>query len=81
MNAAHTGAAVPTDEDDGAPLQDVQAAYKRVSALVELLGACEPGQQVTGIFIHGLLQDVRMYLGQALDDLRPMATLRHSQAA
>jgi hypothetical protein len=68
-------------DDDGAPLHDVQAAHRRVSALVELLGGCEPGQQVTGIFIRSLLEDVRMYLELAVDNLRPVGKLPDSPAA
>lgn len=58
-----------SDEDDFT-LIDAQAAYSGVSALVELLGACPPGQQVTGIFIRSLLIDVRMHLENVVDAMR-----------
>lgn len=59
-----------TLEDDDYTLEDAQAAYDGVSALVELLGACQPGQQVTGIFIHSLLTDVRAHLENVVGNLR-----------
>jgi hypothetical protein len=60
------------DEDDFT-LVDAEAAYSGVSALVELLGACPPGYQVTGIFIHSLLVDVRMHLENVVGALSPQA--------
>lgn len=59
-----------TLEEDDYTLEDAQAAYSGVSALVELLGACQPGQQVTGIFIHSLLVDVRAHMENVVDALR-----------
>lgn len=63
---------------DDSPLVDAQAAHRGVSALVELLGACEPGQQVTGIYIRSLLVDVRMHLDNVVDELTP-TPVRRSQ--
>jgi hypothetical protein len=56
-------------------LVDAESAYRGVSALVELLGACQPGQQITGIFVHSLLLDVRMHLDNVVSSLRvPMVS-------
>lgn len=62
-------------EDEGFTLVDAQAAYSGVSALVEMLGACPPGYQVTGIFIHSLLLDVRMHLENVVGSLSPQAAM------
>lgn len=56
-------------------LIDAQAAYSGVSALVEMLGACPPGYQVTGIFIHSLLLDVRMHLENVVGGLSPRSAM------
>lgn len=56
---------------------DAQAAYRGVSALVEILSGCQPGYQVTGIFIHTLLVDVKAHLENVVDGLRVPA-LRQS---
>ena len=70
-----------TEDDEEAEFValDAQAAYHGVSALVEMLGACKPGERVTGIFIHTLLVDVRMHLENVVGSLRvgaPSATLQ-----
>lgn len=49
---------------------DADAAYHGVSALVEMLGACKPGEKVTGIFICSLLQDVQAHLFNVVGGLR-----------
>lgn len=64
-----------TPDDDDYTLDDAQAAYSGVSALVEMLGACPPGYQVTGIFIHSLLLDVRMHLENVVGALSPRAAM------
>lgn len=70
-----------TLNDDDFTLEDAQAAYGGVSALVELLGACQPGQQVTGIFIRSLLLDVRMHLDNVVQGLQPTLAEVHPVAA
>lgn len=72
--------AVSVDDDTSAEeaeytLIDAEAAYAGVSALVELLSACPPGQQVTGIFIRSLLVDVQMHLANVVDNLRTIEPL------
>lgn len=64
--------AFQAEDDDEAEFAalDAQAAYHGVSALVEMLGACKPGERVTGIFIHTLLVDVRMHLENVVGSLR-----------
>ena len=62
-------------EDEEFTLVDAQAAYSGISALVEMLGACPPGYQVTGIFIHSLLLDVRMHLENVVGGLSPRAAM------
>lgn len=59
--------------DDSNTLADAQAAFSGVSCLVEILGKCAPGEQVTGIFIRSLLVDVKMHLDNVVDALRPDA--------
>lgn len=49
---------------------DAQAAYRGISALVEILSGCQPGYQVTGIFIHTLLVDVKCHLENVVSGLR-----------
>jgi len=49
---------------------DAEAAYHGVSALVEMLGACKPGEQVTGIFVCSLLEDVQAHLFNVVGGLR-----------
>ena len=51
-------------------LADAQAAFSGVSCLVEILGKCAPSEQITGIFIHSLLVDVKMHLDNVVDALR-----------
>jgi len=70
----------PTDDDEDAEFValDAQAAYHGVSALVEMLGACKPGEKVTGIFIHSLLLDVRMHLENVVEGVRMPAMERGS---
>lgn len=63
---------IPEPEDDFT-LIDAQAAYSGVSALVEILAGCPPGYQVTGLFIHSLLLDVRMHLENVVGSLNPRA--------
>ncbi len=72
-------AAQPDDAgtaDDGAEyvLADAESAHRGVSALVELLSGCAPGQQVTGVFIRSLLMDVQMHLELVVDALQPRGT-------
>lgn len=62
-------------EDEDFTIVDAQAAYSGISALVEMLGACPPGHQVTGIFIHSLLLDVRMHLENVVGALNPRAAM------
>lgn len=64
------------DDDDDYTLDDAKAAYGGISALVELLGACKPGQQVTGVFILSLLVDVRMHLESLVSALEHMHNIR-----
>lgn len=61
------------DEEDEFVALDAEAAYRGVSALVELLSGCQPGYQVTGIFIHTLLVDVRMHLENVVGSFRMQA--------
>jgi len=75
--------AAPFDEDDSEAefvLIDAESAYHGVSALVEILGACKPGQQITGIFVHSLLVDVRMHLEAVVGGLRVPVVSRTLQA-
>lgn len=66
----------PIDQDDDFVALDAEAAYRGVSALVEILSGCQPGYQVTGIFIHTLLVDVRMHLENVVGSLRvPVAVM------
>jgi hypothetical protein len=58
------------EEDSEFARVDAEAAYRGVSALVEILSGCQPGYQVTGIFIHSLLVDVRMHLENVVGSLR-----------
>jgi hypothetical protein len=53
-------------------LADAEAAYSGVSALVELLNGCQPGHQITGIFIRSLLEDVRAHLENVVGGLSPV---------
>lgn len=62
-------------------LIDAEAAYSGVSALVELLSACPPGQQVTGVFIRSLLVDVRMHLENVVDALSPHTAVELCKSA
>ena len=57
-------------EDDAFLLLDAESAQGSVGALVEILGGCTPGQQVTGVFMRSLLQDVKMHLDSVVDGLR-----------
>lgn len=68
------------DDQEDFTLIDAQAAYSGVSALVELLGGCQPGYQVTGIFIHSLLLDVRMHLENVVGALSPQAAMEICEA-
>lgn len=58
---------------------DAQAAYRGISALVELLSGCQPGYQVTGIFIHTLLLDVQCHLENVVSGLRVPSILHTLQ--
>lgn len=80
MNEYLTSAASVDADLEDFTLVDAQAAYSGVSALVELLSACPPGHQVTGIFIHSLLVDVRMHLENVVDNLRPHTVAHVHQA-
>jgi len=62
---------VAFDDDSGEEYLalDAEAACHGVSALVEILGVCKPGEQVTGIFIRSLLQDVQAHLFNVVDSL------------
>lgn len=51
-------------------LVDAEAAQGSVGALVEILGGCTPGQQVTALFMRSLLEDVKMHLDNVVDGLR-----------
>jgi hypothetical protein len=77
MSASIVNAIAIDQEEADIALEDAESAYRGVSALVELLAACKPGQQITGIFVHSLLVDVRMHLENVVGSLRvPMA--RHA---
>jgi hypothetical protein len=68
------------DVEDEYVALDAEAAYHGVSALVEMLGACKPGEKVTGIFVCSLLQDVQAHLLNVVGGLRvpvAMASVRH----
>jgi len=78
MNASITNqTSVPFDDvEDEYVALDAEAAYHGVSALVEMLGACKPGEKVTGIFICSLLQNVQAHLFNVVGGLRvPAAPL------
>lgn len=61
----------PTDASEEAyVLMDAEAAQGSVGALVEILGGCPPGQQVTALFMRSLLADVKMHLDNVVDGLR-----------
>lgn len=62
-------------------LSDAEAAYSGVSALVELLNGCQPGHQITGIFIRSLLEDVRAHLENVVGGLSPVAAVELCQAS
>jgi hypothetical protein len=68
MSATPTPIAQTEDTLDA--LDDAQAAHGSISVLIELLGGCEPGQQVTGVFMRSLLMDVRMHLDNVVEALR-----------
>ncbi|UUZ68090.1 hypothetical protein LP416_27885 [Polaromonas sp. P2-4] len=59
----------PSDEE-AFLLIDAESAQGSVGALVEILGGCTPGQQVTGVFMRSLLADVKMHLDNVVDGLR-----------
>ena len=59
--------------DDDNTLADAHAAHCGVNCLVEILGKCAPGEQITGVFIRSLLLDVKMHLDNVVDALRPHA--------
>ena len=63
------------DVDDEYVVLDAEAAYHGVSALVEMLGACKPGEKVTGIFVCSLLQDVQAHLYNVVGGLRVPAAM------
>lgn len=56
--------------DESDLLLDAEAAHGSVGALVEILGGCTPGQQVTALFMRSLLMDVMMHLDNVVDGLR-----------
>lgn len=51
-------------------LLDAESAQGSVGALVEILSGCQPGQQVTAVFMRSLLLDVKMHLDNVVDGLR-----------
>ena len=60
-------------DDDEELLVDAESAQGSVGVLVEILGGCTPGQQVTGVFMRSLLADVKMHLDNVVDGLRHRA--------
>ncbi len=75
----------PSEAEDAAEnaentLADAEAAYSGVSALVELLSGCQPGHQITGIFIRSLLEDVRAHLENVVGGLSPSLASELCQA-
>lgn len=58
------------DEEFDFVALDAQAAYRGLSFLVQILAACKPDEQITGIFIHALLVDILAHLENVVDGLR-----------
>lgn len=62
--------ATAASNEDVYLLLDAESAQGSVGALVEILSSCEPGQQVTAVFMRSLLADVKMHLDNVVDGLR-----------
>ena len=67
------------DEDSGDEYLalDAEAAYRSLNFLVQILEACKPEEQITGIFIHAVLADILAHLENVVSGLRVPA-LRHT---
>lgn len=58
---------------------DAEAAYRGLSFLVQILAACKPEEQITGIFIHALLVDILAHLENVVSGLRVPSILHTLQ--
>lgn len=70
---------VAFDDDSGDEYLalDAEAAYRSLNFLVQILAACKPEEQITGIFIHAVLADILAHLENVVSGLRVPA-LRHT---
>ena len=65
------------DEEFDFVALDAEAAYRSLNFLVQILAACKPEEQITGIFIHAVLADILAHLENVVSGLRVPA-LRHT---
>ncbi|MBK9440743.1 MAG: hypothetical protein IPN53_05250 [Comamonadaceae bacterium] len=73
---------VALDDDDSGEeylALDAQAAYRSLNFLVQILAACKPEEQITGIFIHAVLADILAHLENVVSGLRVPSILHTLQ--